>query len=202
MIQEYITGTLDPADKSATIALNFDGGPVADMVFHTVSNSISWTPLALLFLYLVYKDGPGQWWRFCVILLGLVVTITLCDQVSSSIIKPLVMRPRPSHAEGVSELLHYVNNHRGGLYGFVSSHAANAFGATAYTSAMLRRRWFAMLAASYSALVCYSRIYLGMHYLGDIVCGALLGVLLGLLVAMAMRKWLRRMPRISHNQHS
>lgn len=187
MIQDnIITGTLVPADKAVILALNFDGGPVADFIFHTVSNSASWTPLAIVFLYLIYKDNPGNWWKMCLIVLGLALTVTLCDQVSSSIIKPLVMRPRPSHTDGISNLLHYVNNRRGGLYGFVSSHAANSFGATVYTAMLVKRRWFAIIAVCFSVIVCYSRIYLGMHYLGDILCGAALGALIGYLMYQAV----------------
>lgn len=183
MIQgNIITGTLVPADKAAMLALNFDGGPVADFIFHTVSNSASWTPLALVFLYLIYKDHPGNWWKMCAIVLGLALTVTLCDQISSSIIKPLVMRPRPSHTDDISSLLHYVNGRHGGLYGFVSSHAANSFGATVYTAMFVRRRWFAIIAVCFSAIVCYSRIYLGLHYLGDILCGAALGALIGFMM--------------------
>lgn len=184
MTTNYILGWLVSMDKSATMSLNFDGGTIADFIFHSVSCSISWTPLALLFLYFVIKDHRRNLWMAFAIVAGLAVTITLCDQASSGIIKPLVMRPRPSHTDGVSCFLHYVNNYHGGRYGFVSSHAANAVGSVVFTSLMVRRRWFTVIGAVYAFIVCYSRVYLGVHYVGDVVCGAALGAMLGTLVGL------------------
>lgn len=175
------------ADKAITVALNFDGGSVADAFFYGVSNSISWVPLALLFLYLIYKETKGDWWRFATIIIGLVITITLCDRISSGIIKPLVMRPRPSHDFEVCTLLHYVDGYRGGMYGFVSSHAANAFGAIVYCCSMVRKRKFTIFAFCFALIVSYSRIYLGVHYFGDVVCGALLGMAIGFAMSLCVK---------------
>lgn len=185
MLQNDIIGQLDSVDKATMLALNFDGGGFADIFFYTVSKSVSWIPLALLFLYLMYKDCRSVG-KMCAVVLCLAICLTLCDQIASGLIKPIVMRPRPSHAEGVMQFLHYVNGKRGGQYGFVSSHAANAFGATLYTSMLLRRRWFTILAIVYSVIVCYSRIYLGVHYPGDILCGAIIGVIVGYLMSKAV----------------
>lgn len=180
------------ADKAITVALNFNGGSMADAFFYGISNSISWVPLAILFLYLIYKETKGDWWRFATILLGLVITVTLCDRISSEIIKPLVMRLRPSHDFAVCWMLHYVNGYRGGLYGFVSSHATNAFGAMIYCSSMIKRRKFTIIAFLFASLVSYSRIYLGVHYFGDVVCGAALGMAIGYSLSLCVR----RLPKI------
>lgn len=182
MMLEHILSGLDTADKAVTLALNFDGGPVADAFFHGMSCSLAWIPLALLFIYLIYKDGDGGWRRVCPVLLGLVVTVVLCDHVSSEIVKPLAMRPRPSHDLQICHMLHYVGGYRGGRYGFVSSHAANAFGAVAYCCMLARRKWFAVVSTAFAVTVSYSRIYLGVHYLGDVVGGALFGVMVGLAI--------------------
>lgn len=164
MVLEQIIGCLDAVDKSVTLALNFDGGRMADSFFYNISNSLSWIPLALLFFYFIYKDYKGDWVQSCLILFGLVMTITLCDSTSSGIIKPLVMRPRPSHDLQICRLFHMVNGYRGGHYGIV---------------------------------VSYSRIYLGVHYFGDVICGAMLGILIGLTVyacAMKLKHIHSRMP--------
>lgn len=178
---------LDAEDKAITVALNFNGGSFADAFFYGISRSLSWIPLALLFLYLLYKSTKGDWWRFAVLLFGLVLTITLCDRISSGIIKPLAMRLRPSHNFQVCWLLHYVYGYRGGLYGFVSSHAANAFGAVIYCSSIIRKRKFTIFAFAFALLVSYSRIYLGVHYFGDVVCGAMLGMAIGYGISLCVK---------------
>ncbi len=187
MIIEHVLNDLDAADKTVTVALNFDGGSAADAFFYGISNSLSWVPLALLFLYFIYKKSKGDWWHFTVLLLGLAVTITLCDRISSGIIKPLAMRLRPSHDFQVCWLLHYVNGYRGGMYGFVSSHAANAFGAVVYCCSLIRKRKFTIIAFCFAIIVSYSRIYLGVHYFGDVVCGAMLGVVIGYSINLCVK---------------
>lgn len=178
---------LDAEDKTITETLNFDGGSLADAFFHCVSNSLSWVPLALLFLYFIRKEAKGDWLRVAAILTGLVITLTLCDRISSGVIKPLVMRLRPSHDLAVCWLLHYVNGYHGGLYGFVSSHAANAFGAVAYCCPAVRRKGFTIMALCFATIVCYSRICLGVHYFGDVVCGAILGATIGYSMSLVVR---------------
>lgn len=127
MVAGHIFEWLDAADKAATVALNFDGGSGADLFFHTVSSTFSWIPLGAAFLWLVCRECRGDWAKMLAVVIGLAVTVTLCDRISAGIIKPLFMRLRPSRDSEVCWMLHYVGNHRGGLYGFVSSHAANAF---------------------------------------------------------------------------
>lgn len=179
MGMEYFLRGLDEADKVVTLAMNFNGGSFADTFFYSVSNSLSWLPLGLLFCFLLYKKHGDNWRRMVAILFGLIVTVTLCDQISASIIKPLVMRPRPSHCPEICWLLHYVNGYHGGHYGFVSSHAANAFGGVAYCCIIIRRWRFTVLSFLFAAVVSYSRIYLGVHYFGDVLCGAVLGLFIG-----------------------
>lgn len=188
MVTGHLFEWLDAADKTATVALNFDGGSGADLFFHTVSSTLSWIPLGAAFLWLVYRECRGDWAKMLAIVVGLAVTVTLCDRISAGIIKPLFMRLRPSHDSEVCWLLHYVGNHRGGLYGFVSSHAANAFGAVAYARLFVRKRGFVVPAFCFAATVGYSRIYLGLHYLGDVAAGAMLGVAIGTAVGtLALR---------------
>ena len=110
------------------------------------------------------------------------ILILLADQLSSSLLKPLVARLRPTHNPEISDLIHTVRGYRGGLYGFVSSHAANAFAFAVFTSLVIRNRYYALTIALWAVLSAYSRIYLGVHYVGDVVCGAILGVLVAIVV--------------------
>lgn len=177
---DHLLRSLDGADKIITLTLNFNGGSIADSFFYALSSSFSWIPLAFLFLYLLYKKTGSNWKAIFFVVCGLALTVTLCDQISSSIIKPLVMRPRPSHCPAICWLLHFVNNYHGGRYGFVSSHAANSFGAVVYTTLLIRRWKFTVISFVFAISVSCSRIYLGVHYFGDIICGWILGTIIGL----------------------
>lgn len=186
-----IIDTLDSADKSATVFLNHDMGSYADSMLWACSSRLIWIPVALFFLYCVIKEKDNNWRMNVLMVLGLALTITLCDQIASSLFKPLVARYRPSHDVEIASLLHYVNGYHGGPYGFMSSHAANAFGAAVIASKIIRRRMFTIFIFALALVVAYSRIYLGVHFLGDVVCGALVGIGVGHMVYYGLA-YLRR----------
>ncbi len=174
-----ILQNLDSIDKAATLSLNANMGSFADSVFWGLSSKLIWIPVALLFLYFVFRKKDLRPIVKILIVLALVLTITLCDQFTSSLVKPLVARFRPSHDIQLSALLHYVNGYHGGKYGFMSSHAANSFGAAVLGARIIKKLYFSMFLFVLATLVSYSRIYLGVHYLGDVVCGAIVGCLIG-----------------------
>ena len=95
------------------------------------------------------------------------------------ILKPWVARLRPTHNPEIADLIHTVNGYRGGRYGFVSSHAANAATFVTFTALVFRNRFYTILLTLWAFLTAYSRVYLGVHYVGDVLCGALVGVLVG-----------------------
>lgn len=172
---------LDMADKWLMQALNFDGGAALDAVFSCVSSKAAWAPVAIIIIWCLRRMRKS-WRDIMLIIIGIAVTVTLCDQISSSIIKPVIGRLRPSHCDTIMDTLHYVNNHRGGRFGFCSSHAANATGVLVFLSLIIRRRKFVVPFLVWTVLVCYSRIYLGVHYPGDVVCGSFIGIVVGALV--------------------
>lgn len=134
----------------------------------------------------IYLRRKTKLRRYLIIILGLTLVITLCDQISASIIKPYVGRLRPSHTVGVCEFLHYVYGYKGGQYGFVSSHAANTLGAAAFLSYIIKNRKITIYLFTWALIVCYSRIYLGVHYLGDVICGGILGIAIGYTTAFVI----------------
>lgn len=150
-----------------------------------ISSKLAWIPMIAALLWVLFKQG---WRKALLVLLAVALTIALADQVSSSIIKPLVQRLRPSHNPAIESSLHIIRDYRGGLYGFVSSHAANAFGMAALMALICRRRSVAAAFVGWAALVCYSRMYEGVHYPGDILCGAVVGVMAACLVWLVYRK--------------
>jgi undecaprenyl-diphosphatase len=133
-------------------------------------------------LYLIISRFKKQWWLL-VIMIGL--SFLLADRISVMCFKDVVCRLRPSHAlEGVilCKLHNFqlITDDKGGLYGFVSSHAANVFSITTFFLFFIKNKWLKITLLLWASLTCYSRIYCGYHYPLDVVCGALLGVAIGL----------------------
>ena len=90
-------------------------------------------------------------------------------------------------------LVDVVEGYRGGRYGFISSHAANTFAVCVFVSLLIRHKWVTFSMFLWAALCSYSRIYLGVHYPGDILFGMLWGILVGLLASVSCGWFLRRM---------
>lgn len=181
-----IFNILDAIDKQITIALNFNGGIFIDAILYAMSSRITCSLFVLTAIALSIKRKT-KLRKYIVIVLGLAIVITLCDQISASIIKPYVCRLRPSHTVGVCELLHYVYDYKGGQYGFVSSHAANTFGVATFLSNEIKNKKITLYLFSWAAIVCYSIIYLGVHYFGDVICGGLLGIIIGFAITFIIR---------------
>ena len=161
-------------DEKAFLWLNSFHSDGLDPIVLQLTQTITWVPLYLLLLYLIYrKDPKNTAW----VIGGAMLTILLADQVSSGLMKPYFERLRPCHNPQWEELLHSYGR-CGGLYGFVSSHAANTFGMATFLTLILHKKqkgiyWLFL----YAVVVSYTRIYLGVHYPLDVFFGALVGVL-------------------------
>lgn len=166
-------------DKEITLWLNSFNCSFADVFFHLATGIAMWIPLYVMLLWLIFKRQGAQG-LVTVLFIGLVVL--LADQISSSIIKPIFERYRPSHDPVLQYMVHIVNGYRGGLYGFCSSHAANSFGIATFLALVMRKPILNFSLFIWALISCYSRIYLGVHFLGDIICGALLGMIVARLV--------------------
>ncbi len=166
-------------DAQLFTAINSAHCPYFDNFMWTVSAKYSCALIALALLYVLYLKG---WKQMLLALGGVVLVVVLADQVSSSIIKPLVERLRPSHDPSLAGTVHIINGYAGGRYGFVSSHAANNFGVALFVSLLVRNRWTTIALMLWAMLVSYTRIYLGVHFPGDIMGGAVVGLAAGWLV--------------------
>ncbi len=175
-------------DHQLLLALNGSDSVWLDQVMMYVTRTATWIPLILALLVVLLRLRP--WREVLLAVVGLALVVLLCDQFASSLCKPLFERYRPSHEPQLLGLVDLVGGRRGGLYGFISSHAANTFGAFMFVTLNLRRfikrRLLVVLSSAsvflWACLSSYSRIYLGLHYPGDILFGSLSGLLIGWLV--------------------
>ena len=172
-------------DTDIFLAINGWHSSWMDEVMWWISYKYTWIPVYAIILYaLVRKLG---WKKTGLTVLGIGLVVLLADQLSSGLFKPWIARPRPCHLEELQGLVHTVNGKCGGSYGFVSSHAANFFALATFIGAFFSRS-FRIGAFSVAILVAYSRIYLGVHYPGDVIGGAVIGSLCGLTVLLVFRK--------------
>lgn len=164
-------------DKKILVFLNGFHTPLLDPVMLVITKTFFWTPLYAILIFFLFKNFKKEAW---LILLGAAVTIFLTDQITSSIMKPYFERLRPSHDPSMQGLLHIVGDYRGGLYGFSSGHAANTMGVALFTWLNLRSiyRWIGLIFI-WAILMSYTRIYLGVHYPGDIMVGGTIGIICG-----------------------
>ena len=174
---------LKSIDNSLFVALNGSESVYWDGVMWIITKTQTWIPLLLVLLYVIMKNYDFR--RLLLVVAAMALTVFLADRISSGLIKPWVMRWRPTHDATFLRTIDTVFGYTGGRYGFVSSHAANTFSLFLFLSLLLRSRLMSVLLFCWAALSSYSRVYLGVHFPGDILCGALLGLLVGLLTYSA-----------------
>ncbi len=170
---------LDHIDRNLFLFLNGLNSPFWDQVMWWISDRLIWLPLYLIITgWLIYRFK----WKVVIILVMVALLITLSDQGSVHLFKEVFKRLRPCHEPEISGLVHLVKGHCGGKYGFISSHAANTFAIATFTLLIIRNKYYSIFIIFWATLVSYSRIYLGIHYPGDVLVGALYGFLIGVLI--------------------
>jgi len=185
-------------DKTALLAVNGMYSVFQDAFWWMVSAKWSSLLLVLALLWILMRQNRRH---ALLVLLMVAVAVLVADQVSSGLIKHLVERLRPTHDPSLENAVHVINGYRGGMYGFVSSHAANFFAIATLVTLIMRRGLVAAALYGWGLVQCYSRIYLGVHYPGDILGGMIVGLMAGWLVWCLMR-WMQRRWRLPAGHYS
>ncbi|WP_289054332.1 phosphatase PAP2 family protein [Carboxylicivirga marina] len=183
-------------DTELLLFLNSFHNGFWDNFFWMFTSKEVWLPLYLTLAYVIFKNHGL---KGLVTILSIGLLIVLCDQISTNVFKQGFERLRPSRDEDLQFLVHLINGKRGGMYGFVSSHSTNSFGLAIFTSLLFRNRTYSIFIFSWAAINAYSRVYMGVHYPGDIIGGMLLGLILGRIVYGIYLRVLPRFVVISHH---
>lgn len=177
-------------DQQLLLRLNGSDSLFWDNLMTGITSTVAWLPVAVVLLYVLIKNNTMREVSLIVVLLALVILVA--DQFSSSFCKPYFERFRPAQDPQLMYLVDVVNGYRGGRYGFISSHAANTFAVCIFLALLIRNVWVSCSLVLWASLCSYSRIYLGVHYPGDILFGMLWGLFVGglmyLLYAYLQRK--------------
>jgi len=167
---------IEQLDRQLFLFLNSLNSPFWDNIMYAISGKVIWAPLyvaILIWIGIHYKK------KFPVVLLFVILAVVFADQFSVQLFKNVFHRLRPCHEPSLQGMVHLVNGECGGLYGFVSSHASNSFNVALLSLMFIKKRWYSISVLLWASVIGYSRIYLGVHYPGDVICGAILGSLIG-----------------------
>lgn len=169
-----------PFERDLFFALNGSDSIFWDNAMWTFTSIVTWVPIIVLVLYIAFKNQLLK--EGLLVLMSLTLVIFLSVHLSSSFFKPLFQRFRPTHHPDYMDLVQIVNNFRGEQYGFISGHATNSFGIAIFLALLFKNKFVTTFFLFWALLNSYSRIYLGVHFISDIVAGLIFGSLIGLLI--------------------
>lgn len=171
--------TILDLDQKLFLILNGLRHPDLDGFMLAATDFKFWIPVYLWFIYILFKKLDQHAW---IALACIVLTVLIADQFTSSLLKPLIQRLRPSHEPVLKGLVNLVKTqsgmfYKGGQFGFPSSHAANSFGVAFFLWMILRKSFsWTWIGFAVASAMTYTRLYLGVHYPLDLICGAAIGL--------------------------
>lgn len=165
-------------DKQLLLTVNGSESLFFDGFVKTLTTAATWIPLYVSLFYLVLKNNDSV--QKIVLIVGCAaLCVFVAGSLDDMIVKPLVARWRPTHDPEIGMSVDVVNGYRGGNYGFFSAHASNTFSIAVFFSLLIRSRLLSVFLIGWSLVNCWTRMYLGVHYPGDILCGLLWGGFVG-----------------------
>lgn len=183
--------TLIQLDKQLLLGVNGSQSLFVDSLAFVLTTASTWIPLYVALFYLVLRNNENAR-QIILVVLGAALCVVCAGTIDDTVVKPVVARWRSSHDPEIGLLIDSVNGYRGGKYGFFSAHAANTFSIAIYFSVLVRNRAFTVAMVLWSLVNCWTRMYLGVHYPGDIICGLLWGGIVGLTMACLCNRLRKR----------
>lgn len=168
-------------DKQLLLAVNGSNSLFLDGLASVLTTAATWIPLYISLFYLVLKNNENMK-QILLIVSCAALCVVLAGTIDDSFVKPTVARLRPTHDFQIGQLVDIVDGYRGGRHGFFSAHAANTFSIAVFFSLLIRNSVASAFLIFWSLVNCWTRMYLGVHYPGDILCGLIWGGLMGLIV--------------------
>lgn len=188
---------LELLDQQIFLFLNSLHYSFLDPVMYALSGKLIWAPLYIaILLYIAFREKGTK--NFFIILLFILLSVLLADRGSVTI-KNLVERLRPCHEPSLEGLVYQVKGECGGMYSFISSHAANSFNVALISLHFVRKKWFTIFIVLWALVVGYTRIYLGVHYPGDIFFGSIYGAFTGWFVFQLYSFYRDRSSRVKNS---
>lgn len=178
-------------DHKLFLYLNNLGSENWDWMWIAISNKWMAIPLYAFLLFLLFKKFG---WKYSVITMIFIALLITCTDQMANVFKDFFMRPRPCRQEGVTQFARIVAE-RCGKYGFYSAHASSTFAVAIFLGSIFKKKipgliWYLLI---WAAFVAYSRVYLGVHYPGDIIVGAIFGTLYGYLLYLLQQFTLNKL---------
>ena len=173
-------------DQQLTLFLNGSDSLFWDGVAQTATKTVTWLPLAVVLLYVIIRNNDIR--NVLLIIVSMALCVLIADQVASGICKPFFARFRPAQDPHIMYMVDIVDGYRGGRFGFFSSHASNTFALAVFVSLLIRHRALTLGLVSWALLNCWTRVYLGVHYVGDLFVGTCFGCIVGFVIYFLFKK--------------
>ena len=178
---------LNELDHQLTLAINGSDSIFWDNLMYTVTDTFSWTLVIIALLIIIFKNNT--WKEAVMIYVTIALLIVVADRICSGLVKPMVERWRPTQDPQLMYLVDVVRDYRGGRFGFFSGHACNTMCVAMFLSWLFRSTKVTLTLFFWSLSTTFTRLYLGVHYLGDVCVGFTVGAILGILFYWLMERF-------------